>query len=224
MSFVFLPSLLEYSTRELENKLNEVKLNQKSFFEITNQKEINFHLDFVLPDFAESRGVESSLTLEETFKVLEEFFAEERLVLTIHLMGLDKDLENCFEYFKSKNFNSNWTHIVFVGEEYFDKWKTDLSCFDLPNFTLGIWKDVDEWDEKSDFSLAKNYLLMTVKAGKSGQKLTEDLIERTLEVSKKNQNIDFVVDGGWSVDFESETKLDNLQIVSYSSFWKRFLS
>ncbi len=102
-----------------------------------------------------------------------------------------------------------------------------------------------------------NYLLMTVVAGKSGQKLTAQNKQEVLEVVRKNPEIDFIVDGGWSLEFRSEIKneelkikngrrdllveaeltpdlldrgdgcglkqeLQNLQIVSYSSFWNEF--
>ena len=65
---------------------------------------------------------------------------------------------------------------------------------------------------------------MTVYAGKSGQKLTEQVRLDTLQLIQKNPGINFTIDGGWAVTDQLEeinlVQKNKLNIVSYSSFWK----
>jgi hypothetical protein len=88
---------------------------------------------------------------------------------------------------------------------------------------IGAWLDLDQYTLDSKFELS-DYLLMTVIAGKSGQKLTEQVRANTLELVQKNPDLNFTIDGGWAViDGLNELNLDQkkqLNVVSYSSFWK----
>ena len=61
---------------------------------------------------------------------------------------------------------------------------------------------------------------MTVVAGKSGQKLTQENRQSALDLVQKFPQKKFLVDGGWSVGWKED--FDNLEVVSYSGFWKEF--
>jgi pentose-5-phosphate-3-epimerase len=58
---------------------------------------------------------------------------------------------------------------------------------------------------------------MTVKAGKSGQKRLDINKEKVISIASNNPKSRFIVDGGWS--FEEDKSFNNIQIVSYTSFW-----
>lgn len=217
---MFLPSLLEYSTDDFNSKLKWISGNPETFKKVAkaDNDELHFHLDFVLEEFAAERGVETGLSLEQTFNNLERYFAQNKLVLSIHLMGSEGDLNKSFEYFKSQNYNQKWKYVIFVPESYYNSW-TKLSSIisGVSNVQIGVWYDLGEWETKN-FEITDNFLLMTVKAGKSGQKLTPENIVKSMEVVKNYPNKQFILDGGWSVDYPN--LFQNCQIVSYSSFWK----
>jgi hypothetical protein len=218
----FLPSLLEYSPQDLESKLKLICSDKESFLKYQKSEDgkIYLHLDFVLPQFALSRNVEHGNLESIVFESLEKYFADDELYLSIHLMGLEKDLEFSFDFLLDKLsnyvFEYDWVGEIFVSREYVDEFKTIEEC---SNFKIGEWLDLGQWDRETVFETSENYLLMTVVAGKSGQKLLDEDKNSMFEIAKNNPESNFTVDGGWNL--ESEPK-DNLKIVSYSNFWKGF--
>ncbi len=218
----FLPSLLEYSPLELETKLKLICKDKPKFKEFQKSKDdkIHLHLDFVLPEFALSRNVAHGNLESTVFELLEKYFAEDELYLSIHLMGLHKDLEYSFDFLLDKLsnyvFEYDWVGEIFVPLVYVEEFKTIEEC---SNFVVGQWLDLGEWNDETKFESEQNYLLMTVVAGKSGQKLSDENKDLTLKLASENPESKFTVDGGWSLEVEPK---DNLQIVSYSSFWKGF--
>ena len=85
-------------------------------------------------------------------------------------------------------------------------------------------KEIENRNQNPNFqSLQKTpkILLMTVKAGSSGQKMTLETKNQVLEIIQKNPKINFILDGGWQLsDLEISPK--NADLVSYSSFWQNF--
>jgi hypothetical protein len=216
----FLPSLLEYTPQDLESKLKLICSDKESFmkYQKSDDGKIYLHLDFVLPEFALSRGVDRGNLESTVFDLIEKYFADDQLYLSIHLMGLDKDLEFSFDFLLDKLsnyvFEYDWVGEIFVAKDYVEEFITIEEC---SNFKVGEWLDLGEWNKESKFEADENYLLMTVVAGKSGQKLLEEDKSLMFEIAKNNPESNFTVDGGWNL--ESEPK-ENFKIVSYSSFWK----
>ncbi len=223
---LFLPSLLEYSTASLQTKLELIKDNLTKFQAVQKSadQKIYLHLDFVLPDFAASRFVQSGNDPKIVFDLIDSHFYGQKVVCNSHFMGLTNDIKGVLAFFKSYSWNLNWEYILYVGQEFLQDFE-QFKKFD--NLKVGIWLDLDQYNVETKFELS-DYLLMTVLAGKSGQKLAIDTRSKTLEIVKQNPNINFTIDGGWSVDDEvSELSLkqkNNLSVVSYSSFWKAFES
>jgi hypothetical protein len=217
-----LPSLLEYNLQNLAKKISIIQSQKQKFLETTNQSIINLHLDFVLPEFAASREVQPSLGLTETINFLADHFEEENLELTVHLMGLQRDMDKSF--IELQNISQeilpsySWKIDVFVDQRLYSSWQQE---FQSKNLNVGVWYDLGNWRNQS-FSPGMKYLLMTVLAGKSGQELSLEDTLATFETAKNNPESYFVADGGWKVDIldTQEKSLENLDIVSYSSFWK----
>jgi hypothetical protein len=224
----FLPSLLEYSRESLNRKLNQVKSRIEDFKEIQNSLtgagkpgvDLSFHLDFVLPYFAKDRKVMTSLGLESVLNELEQEFSDYKLDLSIHLMGTSEDLFEAHKFLLDYSFKPNWLYTVFVPEKYTSTFWPQTQVF--KNYKVGIWHDLNDYSDakiKHEKDIL-NHLLMTVVAGKSGQKLDTNNQQLCLELCSQFPEKKFIVDGGWGVDFR--TSLDNLEVVSYSSFWKAF--
>jgi len=226
---MFLPSLLEYSAQNLQQKLDLIQTNFAKFQTLTKQKnpdQINFHLDFVLPVFAKEREVKPSLDLKTVLTKLSQTFSQ-KLKLSIHLMGLETDLAECNNFFEKYSLPKNFLVEIYLPQQQFYTWKYPVfeNFNSTKNCKLGLWLDLNQWQEfdLSEFSQkhsVQNFLLMTVLAGKSGQKLTTEIQSQVLSIAQKYQNYHFILDGGWQIEFESNLK--NLEIVSYSSFWKQF--
>jgi pentose-5-phosphate-3-epimerase len=213
----FLPSLLEYEVTALEKRLITLKKNQSLVQKIQQSEILTLHLDFVCPEFAKNREVKASLTPEEVWNLLDKHFDEESLNLSIHFMATDNDFDNLIDDLipKMSNlaFEQDWSGKVFVNKNQME----DLEFLsEISNFELGEWFDFGEWGNIK-FEPAQSYLLMTVLAGKSGQKLDEKTKNTVLEIAKANIDSHFTFDGGWNLD---NTLLSNLDIVSYSSFWQ----
>jgi pentose-5-phosphate-3-epimerase len=243
---IFLPSLLEYSKESLEKKLQKVEANLTEFIKLQcGQKPsnsidkipIHFHLDFVLEQFAKDRSVMKSSDLATVFSVLEEFFKNRKLILSIHLMGTIEDLFDTYKFFLNYSVNQNWDYEIYVPENYTNQF--EFIARTEENMKIGIWYDLEEWESRfgiknkklkiknSEVDQIKDYLLMTVLAGKSGQKLTDKVESKVLEIVKNNPELNFIVDGGWSLQFREkyrteESDYNNLFVVSYTSFWKEF--
>jgi pentose-5-phosphate-3-epimerase len=220
---IYLPSLLEYSDFQLQKKIDDVKNNLNLFSSLQDSntkktKQISFHLDFVLPQFAKDRKVMTSIGLKAVLEKLKSSFIDFELDLSIHLMATVEDLIEVKDFFEKYEFIKNWKYIIFVDQNYT---KTILNK-KLENVKIGIWCDLGSWSQKIiDQTETNNFLLMTVLAGKSGQKLEPEIKQSVLKLVKANPQKSFIIDGGWSLGFEE--KIQNLQIVSYSGFWKVFL-
>jgi hypothetical protein len=212
----FLPSLLEYSPQNLQARLITILDNKHKFLEFQKSKTITLHLDFVLPEFAESRGVTAGNSPEIVFENIRKVFGNQPLILNTHFMGLNGDMGEVFDFLEEFEMESEWKMTVFVDEKYINKFNNLASS----RLTVGQWLDLGEYDAETELFEGNNYLLMTVVAGKSGQKLTEEVKNTALQIVKNNPEVGFTIDGGWSVDFELTDP--NLNIVSYSSFWKEF--
>jgi pentose-5-phosphate-3-epimerase len=221
---MILPSFLEYSPESLQVKLDKV-LNQETNFRLsTNQSKteyLEFHLDFVMENFAKDRSVLKGLDLETTLTQIENTFPKKNLDLSIHLMGDIQDLFEARKYLEEYSFNQGYNYTVFVPEKFTKEFKK----LEKNNVKIGIWYDLGEWSqEKIEANPGiKDYLLMTVIAGKSGQKLNDDTKEKVLDLTSKFLDKYFILDGGWSLDDEAANRdKSNLRFVSYSSFWKSF--
>lgn len=239
----FVPSLLEYSPRDLQVKLELIKNNLNAFNQIqagVNDK-IYLHLDFVLPEFATSRNVQPGNSPKVVFDLIDDYFQGQKVVCNSHFMGSKADTQIVLEFFQNYNWNPNWEYILYVGKEFVNEFESvlpyspsqigyqPLNKGQLPvqvsNLKIGMWLDLDQYDYKTKFEL-HDYLLMTVFAGKSGQKLTDKVRLNTLKIIQNNPEVAFTVDGGWTVvDDLKELGLEQkniLNVVSYSSFWNEF--
>jgi pentose-5-phosphate-3-epimerase len=218
----FLPSLLEYSKESLQEKLIITKANLEKFKNLQKSQNLQksfFHLDFVLNEFAKDRKIMESLGLKDVVEVLKKYFVKENLDLSVHFMGSTSDLNSLTKVLAEFNFPKNWEITIFVPAKFVNYFGNNLK----PNQKIGIWLDLEEW-QNFDFRQnldVKNYLLMTVKAGKSGQKLIPEIAKKTIEIAQNNVDLEFILDGGWSIEFKNSDK--NVKIVSYSSFWKEFM-
>jgi pentose-5-phosphate-3-epimerase len=222
---MILPSLLEYTERDFVSKLDLISNNIIAFKQITAQsnKQISLHLDFVLPYFAEIRNVVPSLHLDFVFKSLQKYLAKLNLNLSIHLMGTKEDIENSYKFFQNFQMPPNFTGIVFLAKPFIKSFQEVLKSKN--NLKTGLWLDLQEWTENTNFEQEniQDFLLMTVLAGKSGQKLELETKQKSLLLAKNNPNKNFILDGGWTMqDLESCKAIKNLNLVSYSSFWNSF--
>jgi hypothetical protein len=242
----FLPSLLEYSPQALELRLQSIT-EHRSKFQVVQKSpndRIYLHLDFVLPQFADSRSVEAGNSPEVVLVMIDQYFGDQKVVCNSHFMGLDKDVDEVLKFFETYSWNPNWEYIFYVGREFLADFESKFKIFtqdkvnllgDLhitqsqitvnPKIRVGVWLNFDQYNAETKFEL-KDYLLMTVFAGKSGQKLTEQVRLNTLKIVSKNPDVNFTIDGGWTVvDELAEISLEQqntLAVVSYSSFWKEF--
>lgn len=218
----FIPSLLEYSKERLIQKLDLVANNLAIFKKLQHTGDlISFHLDFVLPQFAKDRKVMTSLGLSTVLELLEKYFKDTKLDLSVHFMGTLEDLYEVNDFLKDQSFNSNWKYTFYVPANFTTTFAYHAQIFS--NVEIGIWFDKDNWDLKTIKDNTDNttkFLLMTVVAGKSGQKLEQAEIDKIDQICRQLPSCHFLADGGWSVD--SKLELDNLEIISYTSFWDRF--
>ena len=212
----FLPSLLEYNSEVLHNRLSSIQKNIPKFLSFQQSDTLSLHLDFVLPQFALSRGVQHGNNIEIVFEQILEFFGNQPVILNVHFMGLDDDMKQVFEFLQDFEIPVLWQMTLFVDQKY----SSQFELLTQNNIAIGQWLDLGEYNQNTCFLPNKSYLLMTVFAGKSGQKLTQEVQETALTVVQNNPESTFTLDGGWSVDFINSNT--NLSIVSYSSFWNKF--
>jgi len=218
---MILASLLEYSPIQLKKKLIKIFSQKKRFLQLQNQSlnhknnSIHLHLDFVLPKFASSRQVMESLSLFSVIEALKKCLEKENLFLSLHFMGEGDDFLAIIRDLQILEIPDNWSLIYFFPENLLP------SFHFLPPQNLGIWLDKNEW-EIIDFNTKKvdHFLLMTVFAGKSGQKLETKIQTLALKTAKQFPEKHFVLDGGWSIEQKVTSK--NVDLVSYSSFWREF--
>jgi pentose-5-phosphate-3-epimerase len=204
---IILPSLLEYSTAKLHERI--LSLQKMDKYEM--------HLDVVSKYFAQDRGIMKSLD-EKTILENLGYLKKQNLYLTIHLMGNTEDLVNSFHFFQNYQFEPNWEYKIFLPVNTELAFKTFEN---QSNVSIGCWFDRDQWSTSTDLSVlsVRDVLLMTVKAGKSGQELTQKSKFEAFQLAEKFPNIQFIFDGGWNSQFK--TDLENVDLVSYTSFWKR---
>jgi pentose-5-phosphate-3-epimerase len=226
-----LPSLLEYSPAQLKKKLSLLQAKYGKFLTISGQPKqvLDLHLDFVLPQFAKDRSVMASLGLATVLEELGERFLDNKLILSLHLMGSLEDMLEANQFFTEYTFNPAWTYTIFVDESIIPTFRIHELLF--ANVALGIWHDPAEWSTETNkipSQSIQNYLLMTVVAGKSGQAKTIELENAALTMAQTSPQIEFIVDGGWSLEdlqrIGQTQDLKNLKIVSYSSFWQELES
>jgi Ribulose-phosphate 3 epimerase family len=229
----FLPSLLEYSPQNLETKLELIKKYPQVFQIIQKSSDDKqyLHLDFVLPEFAAARDVQSGNSPKIVFDLVTKYFQDQQIVCNCHFMGSANDSTEVLKFFETYNWNPNWKYILYVDPAFVSQFlKLGIVAKGLQNKTtnvrIGTWLDLDQYSLDTKFELT-NILLMTVYAGKSGQKLTDEVRSNCLKIVKSNSTIDFTVDGGWSVADETielnKEQIATLNIISYSSFWNQFL-
>jgi pentose-5-phosphate-3-epimerase len=219
---MFLPSLLEYSYENLSHKLyliNQFSARYRELSKNPDSLSFDLHLDFVLPQFAKDRAVMKSLSPAIVFDYLDRVFENKPLNLSVHLMGNTQDLFDVYKFFEHHKFNTNWNYLVFIPEKYTFSWENADFSEQNDNLKIGVWYDLEEWQNKS-FGNSDDFLLMTVLAGKSGQKLTPEIAQATLKITNENPKKEFILDGGWSI--ETTNCPSNVQIVSHASFWSRF--
>ena len=204
-----LPSLLEYSPQQLSTKLS--LLEHPKVADLTRQGDtLQLHIDYVGEFFAKQRSILSSLSLKTTLAIITNKYANQKLQLTIHLMGELEDIILLEKFFRSYTIQDNWAYVIFVPPKFI----STFSFMRGANVEIGVWYDLQEWQSPTDKHTP--YLLMTVRAGISGQKLRKQTQHQAIEWVNKYPNY-FVVDGGWSIthpDINSHT-----DIVSHSSFW-----
>ncbi len=222
-----IPSLLEYSPAKLKAKLNLIQGKYKQFLELTTQPKdsLDLHLDFVLDQFAKDRSVMASLGLEAVLTELEDRFSSNKLTLSIHLMGSLEDMRLANEFLQGYTFNPSWSYQIYIDPDLIPTFRVHELLFE--NVELGIWYDPNDWSDSSTVIPSQsinNYLLMTVVAGKSGQSKSLESVESIIQISKTHPKINFIADGGWKVqdmlEIKTKQNLQNLKIVSYSSFWQ----
>ena len=95
------------------------------------------------------------------------------------------------------------------------------------NLVVKISKYNSEFEPKEETKAQPKVLLMTVKAGLSGQIMTPETKQKAIQIVQKNPEINFILDGGWQLSDltnleNSGIKLFNVDLVSYSSFWQNF--
>ena len=204
---LILPSLLEYSPYELGKRVE--KLKELNKFEV--------HIDTICQNFARSRNVMMSISVKTVLSHLEKFKANS-LYLTIHIMGDTEDLVEAYKFFAGYHFEPNWQYRIFLPLNS----ELAFACFEsCNNVKIGNWFDIDQWNIGTDFNqyIYTAALIMTVKAGLSGQILLPKTKIDAFQLAIKNPQINFVFDGGWSCLFD--TDVENVDLVSYTSYWRK---
>ena len=213
------PSILEYSHPQLDLKIKLLNKHHRG-------EKISLHLDFVFPEFAKLKKVLSSLDPESVFeKVILDLQNITKFDLTIHFMGTSLDEKKYWDFIDYlKKIDLEKVDIkLFVPENCFIPLGFYILSKQLDGkIILGTWFDYDNWDQ--DYEKGRNYLLMSVPAGKSRQKMTFETKRKLIEIGNNNKNARFLLDGGWGINsiYEkpfSKSENCNIDIVSYSSFW-----
>jgi hypothetical protein len=203
-----LPSTLEYTAQALEKKIALIITNLSIFKELSQQRTIELHVDLVYPFFARERGVMSSLSLTDNIKAISNI--EEDVYLTVHFMGTLDDVTLFNLELESIVIKPNITIELYVPTNMNPRM---FVC----HYPIYHWFDINEYRLIESVTSDKK-LLMTVKAGKSGQTLQPDTQRQATELIKQYPQGSIIVDGGWQLSDYSK----GLNMVSYSSFWKEF--
>jgi hypothetical protein len=226
---------------EITEKIENLELAENSFEKNSGEilgkddkkvkKTWSLHLDFVLEQFAKDRFVMKSLGLDSVFSIFEKKMRNQKLNLTVHLMGENEDWQDAFNFWQQFKIPQNWQIQLFVPSKM-----TKLFTFEKPNLATFQWLDLGDWEDAKELEneienldetlgnpkkTPKKFLLMTVKAGLSGQIMTVETKNKAVEMVKNNPKVDFILDGGWRVqDQQIFSNFQNVNLVSYSSFWK----
>ena len=203
----------------LEGRIQQVVANRERFLRLTRQTEpITWHADFVLLKFAQQRRIQPSFDLATYFGIFGKNFPYPA-ILQIHLMGEDEDMEQSLEFLQTQLVNPQWQYQILVRPRDYIYWINQLKS--VSKYQLGVWYDLGEWEAIGQFDHSL-VLLMTVKAGLSGQNLTESVSNLALTKVAQNPNTKFILDGGWKIE-TNLTNYPNLCIASDTSFWKLFM-
>lgn len=215
---MIIPSILEYSIISLDQRLSSIVASPILWKKLTKQRDkyLHLHLDFVMQQFAKERGVLMSLQLQTVFGSIREYFHSQKLDVSIHLMGGVIDIADAWKFFEKLDVQINHSLTIYVPSQYTQSWRT----FFADKATIGTWYDIDEWNDETAFNSGENYLLMTVKAGKSGQKLDHLIRHRALTTVQNSPKSNFLLDGGWNIDLSTP---NNTDVISYGSFWSKFV-
>ncbi len=208
---IIIPSLLEYDTKTLEQKIDLIRTESEKFYNLTGQTELTIHLDFVLTEFAKERGVKPSLSVKTVMNIIKEKFGKRNLDISLHLMGTEKDEKEALTELKNVETCSGYSATIYVSKN------NDFESMLPYGWSIGKWYDLDQWSS-CKFKDGASSLLMTVKAGKSGQKMELSSQMQSLLIAKQNPEHYFLVDGGWSIN--SKSNINNIGIVTHSSFWR----
>lgn len=213
---MFLPSLLEYSKNSLQNKIYLLNNKRVEILDFLGVRKYVIHLDLISPQFAEKTGNRSSVNYKDACDIV--FRLENLECLTIHLMYTEVELEILkSDIVKTFTFYQVDT-VIYVPEKTFVSYQ--IAFQSLKHVKVGIWYDVDSWPRSLPY--IEHCLLMTVKAGSSGQKLSDSLFDKALKYAINYPETVFLLDGGWKVD--NKIYPENVYIVSYTSFWKKINS
>jgi hypothetical protein len=202
-----LPSTLEYTKHELTKKLKLLSSNLSKFKTISQQEDLELHIDLVYPSFAKSRSVMSSLSLTQNLEVIIETVGD-NFFATVHFMGLLDDVVDLRNELKKLYKYSNCLEIYIPTN-------TTAQMFDK-KFEYFYWYDIEQIKQNTS---PKKSLQMTVKAGISGQVLTPEIKMQALDLIDSKGVNNIIVDGGWKI----EDCIDGIRMVSYSSLWKSLI-
>jgi pentose-5-phosphate-3-epimerase len=233
------PSILEYSSESLIYKLKLILKHKYSFQKLANQDKsgsLFIHLDIVAKYFAQSRFVMKSINFETVFKNILQLELK-NTVFSTHFMTLLDDQKVIWKALELLNLHQkelktkNVKFIFYLSESLVEPIQSIIKQDNLGSILkLGIWYDKDEWIKELE-SLTKNdnhlpLLLMTVPAGKSGQKLNNETLYfmNSLLVSQNYKSI--LIDGGINFKnvnlFKKQNRDNKVDFVSYNAFWQKF--
>ena len=206
----------DYSPAGVTEDITTITNYFELYSELTKNDHLALHLDVCLPNFVAENKIETYIAPVDYFRGIEEGLTyyrnnfETRIELNIHFMGLSDDYEMAEDFIANYTFGSDvdWVYYIENSSHFSDE-------------RVGSWYDDYQWGPGIKLK-EKNVLLMSVKAGNSGQRKTKKTEQKMLKVAAENPTTNFVFDGGWGVDFETELK--NVKVVSYGSFWKEFKS
>ncbi len=210
------PSLLEYSIESLKNKLDNIILKESKFIQLSNQNTICLHLDLVMKYFARERSILASLSFSSVWEIIFTKLSDKNLNLSIHFMGIEEDIANIYNFLEQIKIPKSWNVIMYLPTKYATSYQPILA---RNNLQIGEWYNLDQLKNFESKDSINEYLLLTVDAGKSGQKKTAWANKISRNVVKNNPNKNFLLDGGWKIGSKGQ---QNSQMVSYSSFWKLF--
>lgn len=205
-----LPSTLEYTSEALQMKLDLISSDITKFKNISQQTDFELHVDLVYPQFARTRNVLSSLTLTNNMDLISKLDIKDGIKITIHFMG---ELEDVF------NFNRELIVLKSSPKIKYELYVPINMNIKMFKTTIPIyhWYDVDEYNKIEEIKSSK-LLLMTVKAGQSGQTPTSQSIKQAAKLTQQYGIENVIVDGGWKI----QDCKNGLRMVSYSSFWNAF--